>query len=183
METAQEALADIQSKLKAPKDKKNTFGNYNYRTAEGMLAAAKGFTPQGATIVLSDKPCDVSGKLVLIATATFSFKGESIEATSFALHALQKKGMDEAQISGAASSYARKYALGGLLAIDDSEGDPDGKPPINPIDEAVHALKGCQTLDSLASVWTANKGFQSDSRVLKAKEDRKAELTKETEGA
>lgn len=174
--TIHKALHEIQQKLKAPKNKKNDFGGFNYRTTEGMLAAAKPLLPEGATIVLSDEPKEVAGQLVLISKARFTFGDEWIEASSFALHSLQKKGMDAAQISGSTSSYARKYALAGLLSIDDSEGDPDSKAPHDPRQEAIEALKGCINMPSLQSVWAANKGFHHDGEVLDAKDKRKAEL-------
>lgn len=122
-----ELLSHIQQSIAAPKESHNKFGGYSYRTAEQILRAYKALRPEGATLVLSDTMGEVAGNLVLRSTATLTYKGGSVEAKSPALHALEKKGMDAAQISGSCSSYARKYALCGLFAIDDSDGDPDTK--------------------------------------------------------
>lgn len=119
-------LAEIQAKIKAPKDKENTFGKYKYRNAESILAAFKDVQPEGVALTMSDEITFVGNRLFLVATVTLSHAGKVIgEARSAAMHATEKKGMDDAQITGACSSYARKYALCGLFAIDDSKDDPD----------------------------------------------------------
>jgi hypothetical protein len=120
-------LADIQAKIKAPKDKENTFGKYKYRNAESILAAFKDVQPEGVALVMSDEVLMVGTRMFLVAKARLIADGTVIaEASSAAMHATEKKGMDDAQISGSCSSYARKYALCGLFAIDDSADDPDG---------------------------------------------------------
>lgn len=122
-----EKLAAVQQELKAPKDKKNTFGGYNYRSAEGILEAVKPVLKKyGSTITLSDEIVDVGGRIYVKATATFHEAGnlneyDLISVTAYAREADTKKGMDESQITGTASSYARKYALNGLLLIDDTK--------------------------------------------------------------
>lgn len=127
------SLHDIQTAVHVAKDKRNEFGGYNYRTAEGILAAAKAALPDGATIVVSDALQEVAGRIFVSATATIKLAdGVEYSATGHAMHALQKKGMDDAQITGACSSYARKYALAGLLALDDGSADPDSKDNRNP---------------------------------------------------
>ena len=119
-------LHELQKNIHAPKDKKNTFGNYNYRTAEGILAAAKSIMPDGVSIVLSDDVIEIAGHVFVKAKATLKSGSDVIaESFGFAGHPLDKKGMDFSQITGASSSYARKYALQGLFALDDSSSDPD----------------------------------------------------------
>lgn len=119
-------LAEIQAKIKAPKDKTNDFGKYKYRNAESILAAFKEVQPDGVALTMSDEITFVGNRLFLVATATLIHGDQVIgQAKSAAMHALEKKGMDDAQITGACSSYARKYALCGLFAIDDSKDDPD----------------------------------------------------------
>ena len=119
-------LAEIQAKIKAPKDKENTFGKYKYRNAESILAAFKEVQPAGVALIMSDEIALVGARMFLVATATLTADGvEVARASSAAMHATEKKGMDDAQITGACSSYARKYALCGLFAIDDSTDDPD----------------------------------------------------------
>lgn len=125
--TIHEILADIQRQLHAPKNKNNNFGGYKYRNAEGILAAFKALEFSGASLTCSDSVQEVAGQIFVTATATLTIGGESVSATGHAMHPLQKKGMDASQITGSASSYARKYALGGLLAIEDESQDPDSR--------------------------------------------------------
>lgn len=114
-------LNKIQVELKANKDLFNQFGGYGYRSAETILEAVKPILKEtNCTIIVSDDIQMVGERIYVKATATIkNEKGESEAAVSFAREALTKKGMDESQVTGAASSYARKYALCGLLAIDD----------------------------------------------------------------
>lgn len=119
-------LHELQKNVNVPKDQRNTFGNYNYRTAEGILAKAKSVMPDGVSIVLSDDVMEIAGHVFVKAKATLKLGSDVIaESFGFAGHPLDKKGMDFSQITGASSSYARKYALQGLFALDDSSSDPD----------------------------------------------------------
>lgn len=125
--TINEKLADIQTRLHAPKDKDNSFGGYKYRNAEGIIAAFKALGIEGATLRCTDTLQEVGGQIFVSAEAILCIDGKEISATGHAMHPLQKKGMDASQITGSASSYARKYALSGLFAIDDSSQDPDSR--------------------------------------------------------
>jgi hypothetical protein len=119
-------LQEIQSELKAPKGQKNNFGNYSYRSAEDILTAVKPLLQKHeSALVLSDALVALEGRIFVKSTATLHTTGSiPYTADGFAEHAEEKKGMDKAQITGSASSYARKYALNGLLCIDDTK-DPD----------------------------------------------------------
>lgn len=119
-------LINIQSFLKAPKDKRNTFGGYNYRSCESILEAVKPLLKaEACTLTINDDIVQVGDRYYIKATATLrNSSGESVSATALAREEETKKGMDGAQVTGAASSYARKYALNGLFAIDDTK-DPD----------------------------------------------------------
>ena len=121
-------LIEVQMELKAPKNQRNTFGNYNYRSAEDILEALKPvLAAHEATVFISDKVVVKENSWAYIeATATFVDieTGESVSSNGYAREAETKKGMDPSQITGSASSYARKYALNGLFLIDDSV-DPD----------------------------------------------------------
>jgi len=134
-----EKLHKIQQALKVPKDAVNKFGNYNYRTAESILRAFKDKNEElnlGLNLILSDEIIFIEGRFYVKATAMLSDGGvwatdnkiQTITTSAYAREAESKKGMDEAQVTGAASSYARKYALNGLLAIDDGK-DPDSQEP------------------------------------------------------
>lgn len=115
-------LVEIQAELKAPKNQRNTFGKYNYRSAEDILEAVKPLLKKhDAKITLSDKPALVGDWHYVEATARFVCGDEVETVTAYAREPLNKKGMDESQITGTASSYARKYALNGLLLIDDTK--------------------------------------------------------------
>ena len=136
-------LHAIQHELNAPKNQRNTFGNYNYRSAEDILAAVKPLLwDKKCVLLLSDDVVDLGGSCFIKATATIIDTGAAgpipedgrthdrgyVSVTAYAKHPSDKKGMDDSQITGAASSYARKYALNGLFAIDDVK-DADALEP------------------------------------------------------
>ena len=126
--TVYKKLFEVQQELKAPKNQRNSFGNYNYRSAEDILEALKPVLKNhNATVFISDKIV-VKENFWTYAEATATFvdieTGESVSSNGYAREAETKKGMDPSQITGSASSYARKYALNGLFLIDDSV-DPD----------------------------------------------------------
>ena len=122
-------LATIQRLLKSPKGQRNSFGNYNYRSCEDIVEAAKPvMSDVECSLTLSDEIVEVGGRVYVKATATLHNASTdavgsitAISVTGYAREAASKKGMDEAQITGSASSYARKYALNGLFAIDDTK--------------------------------------------------------------
>lgn len=119
-------LIEIQNKLKAPKNLYNKYGGFYYRNAESILTAVKPLLEEtGCLLVLTDDLVEVGGRVYVKATATFtSPDGKSVFVEAFAREPDTKKGMDEGQVTGASSSYARKYALNGLFLIDDVK-DPD----------------------------------------------------------
>nr|DAT04375.1 MAG TPA: ERF superfamily protein [Caudoviricetes sp.] len=119
-----EKINKIQVELKAPKSQRNNFGNYNFRNCEDILEALKPLLLREKIIIqLSDELVQTGDRFYIKATATLIDveSGEKHSATAFAREELSKKGMDGSQITGASSSYARKYALNGLLAIDDTK--------------------------------------------------------------
>lgn len=115
-------LIAIQSELKAPKSQFNKFGGYKYRKAEDILEAVKPLLAKlKCTLIITDDVVLIGNRIYVKATATIkNEKGECETATGWAREEETKKGMDGSQITGAASSYARKYALNGLFAIDDN---------------------------------------------------------------
>ena len=120
-----EKLQAVQSELKAPKGQTNTFGNYKYRSCEDILEAVKPILAKHkAAITVGDDVVLVGDRFYIKAVARFydtEAEHEPIENTAFAREAAMKKGMDDSQITGTASSYARKYCLNGLLLIDDTK--------------------------------------------------------------
>lgn len=115
-------LVEVQSELKAPKGQYNSFGKYNYRSTEDILEGLKPILKEkNLVLVVFDDVVQVSDRVYIKSTAKLSYDQESIEVTAFARESLTKKGIDDSQITGTASSYARKYALNGLFLIDDSK--------------------------------------------------------------
>ena len=177
----QEKLQIIQATLVAPKNLRNTFGKYNYRSCEGILESVKPLlNSHGLTLVLTDEVKAVNNFVYCEATAKI-FDGETeIEVKAQAGIAETKKGMDISQIYGAASSYARKYALNGLFLIDDSK-DADSQDNSQPavvnkivnkkpdllgdkLEKAITFVKGGGSIDAITA-----KYFISSANLKKFK--------------
>lgn len=162
-----EKLLMIQHELKAPKNCRNTFGHYNYRSAEGILEALKPLCfKYKAVLRMTDEIVDIGGKLFVKAV------GELIDVevsnptpdSIFAIGAQGwaqipdgKKGMDLAQVTGAASSYARKYCLNALFAIDDTK-DSDALPPDEPKHEETKGTENWRLIDGNVVLIKAQDG-------------------------
>lgn len=130
--TIYEKLNQIQTQLKAPKNQKNNFGGYMYRSCSDILEGLKPLLKQyNVSILLSDDLLQVGEEIYVIATATLldSESGLTIDTTAMAREAMNLKGQSPSQMTGTASSYARKYALNGLLAIDDTKDADSLEPP------------------------------------------------------
>jgi len=138
-----EKLAFIQKELKAPKNQYNAFGKYKYRNAEDILEAVKPLL-DGLVLTISDDIISIGDRFYIKATATITDGENAISTTAFAREEDTKKGMDASQISGASSSYARKYALNGLFLIDDTKDSDslnDNIPKIENIQQPVPVEK------------------------------------------
>jgi len=117
-----EKLNHIQANLNAPKNLFNKFGNYKYRNLEGIFVGLKPLLKEtGCTILVSDEIVCINEMNYIKATATLSWGVNDISVTGWARESVSKKGMDDSQITGSTSSYARKYAMNGLFAIDDTK--------------------------------------------------------------
>ena len=115
-------LIAIQSKLKATKGRWNSFGKYHYRSCEDILESVKPLcAEEGCILLIADEMVLVGERYYIKATATLKTPDAEFVATGYAREADDKKGMDASQVTGSASSYARKYALNGLLCIDDNK--------------------------------------------------------------
>lgn len=120
--TFQQKIVAIQSMLKAPKGQYNSFGKYNYRSCEDILEGVKPLLAEQELILTIEDSIEMIGDRYYVkATATLSDGTNSISTSAYARESLDKKGMDASQVTGATSSYARKYALNGLLCIDDTK--------------------------------------------------------------
>lgn len=143
-QTITQKLATIQQKLKAPKGQYNSFGEYAYRNAEDILEAVKPLCAETGTLVLlSDEIINIGSRFYVKATAALidAETQAQITVSANAREEEKKKGMDDSQVTGASSSYARKYALNGLFAIDDTK-DSD---TTNTTGADKNAVKGKQT--------------------------------------
>lgn len=146
-------LAEIQQSLKAPKGQYNSFGKYKYRSCEDILEAVKPLCQKhNAALTVSDHLCQIGNRFYVVANAKLfdCETGQYIETQAFAREPDDKKGMDESQITGTASSYARKYALNGLFCIDDTK-DADS-------DEYTAQKDGCENTHTPPA--TAGQAFQ-----------------------
>ncbi len=178
-----EKLAHIQSALKAPKSQYNEFGKYKYRKAEDILESVKPLLAEtGCTLTCSDELILIGDRYYIKATSRLidTESGEHIETTAYAREEEEKKGMDGSQITGASSSYARKYALNGLLCIDDTadsdttnvgdskpSGRPAGKPSgrsqkvaqkaDNPTDGQKDLLPGGKTYEGIIKAFATGR--------------------------
>ena len=144
-----EKIVAIQSELKAPKGQYNAFGKYNYRSCEDILEGVKPLLAKhGLVLTIQDGIELIGDRYYVKATATITDGKEQLSTSAYARESLDKKGMDASQVTGATSSYARKYALNGLLAIDDTK-DADtmdnSKKPVQQTQETVYNWNSLKT--------------------------------------
>lgn len=188
-----QSLIEVQSELRAPKNQRNDYAGYRYRSCEDILEAVKPLlVSHGLLLSLQDEIVQVGSRYYVRATASVTDGEKTVSASAYAREAEVKKGNDEAQITGAASSYARKYALNGLFCIDDVK-DPDATnkgdasprkaqapaaPPVPPadLDQAVDAALQAADVPSLMEIWKKYRHLQGYPDFVSAKNRRKAEL-------
>lgn len=146
-------LAEIQKALNAPKGQTNAFGGYKYRSCEDILMAVKPLLG-GLIITVNDDMVPVGDRIYVKATASITDGVDAISTSAFAREAVSKKGMDDAQVTGSTSSYARKYALNGLLLIDDNK-DADHGDNRETQRDFIKELKQSKNEESLKKVFAA----------------------------
>jgi hypothetical protein len=177
-------IIQIQSRLVAKKDKFNKFGGYSYRSAEGILESLKPLLKeQNCYLTISDRVEERGSRYYVVATATlYNADGASVSATAEAREEETKKGMDAAQITGSASSYARKYALCGLFAIDDGV-DPDmtnreDAPMVTQEDlaKAIAEVNNCTTIEQLNACYRKHTSLNGNSVFVNACTKRKSTI-------
>ena len=180
-----ETLLAIQQELKAPKGQYNSFGKYKYRSCEDILEAVKPLLRKhNCTLVISDDIVMLGTRFYIKATVTLSNGGESVMTTAFAREEEEKKGADSSQITGAASSYARKYALNGLFCIDDnkdSDSTNNGGKPVEPaenplMEAAMSDVRNAKDTQALKAVWEEYTSLHSNKVFKGMVNQRKAEL-------
>ncbi len=193
-------LIKVQATLNAPKGQYNSFGKYAYRSCEDIMGAVKPLLAEhGLVQFVSDEIVLIGDRYYVKAIVTVTDGKESHTATAFARESLQKKGMDDAQITGATSSYARKYALNGMYNIDDTK-DADtneyrqqatqkanqvvkqqatGFNPQECLSKFVN-LASSADMDTLQGsfkqVWTSLKGYPEQAKAKEVYDLRKSEL-------
>jgi essential recombination function protein len=147
-----EKIVAIQSELKAPKGQYNSFGKYNYRSCEDILEGVKPLlTKHGLILTIQDSIDLIGDRFYVKATATITDGKEQLSTSSYARESLDKKGMDASQVTGATSSYARKYALNGLLAIDDTKDADTMDNSKKPVQQTQETVYNWQTLKARAT--------------------------------
>ena len=177
-------LTIIQGKLNAPKGQYNRFGKYRYRSCEDILAAVKPLLAEtGCMITLTDDLVMVGQRYYVKATATLTnAQGVQVTTTAYAREEDTKKGMDDSQVTGASSSYARKYALNGLLAIDDQKDSDYTNNTVadvatgDGIDGAVADVMSARDRDGMVAAWRKWNRFKDEKRFKDAIEAKKKEL-------
>ena len=185
-------LNNIQIALKAPKGQLNKFAGYKYRSCEDILEAVKPLlAEQKCTLTICDDVVAIADRIYIKATATLKNEsGEVEQTTAFAREALTKKGLDDSQVTGTASSYARKYALNGLFAIDDTK-DADTNEykkqqdaaPVQDLPDpdtllVLDQVKQCKSVEELQKLWNELSGWQSNKVFIAEVNKRKKELSK-----
>lgn len=171
-------IQSVQEHLNAPKSKYNRFGKYYYRSCEDILMGAKPLLAEnGMVLTITDEIVEIGNRIYVKACArlTDTESGEAYETTAYARECESKAGMDSAQITGAASSYARKYALNGLFCIDDTR-DPDTMDNSkegaqnaqngNTLDAVLAQVNAAKTREEAVAIYNAHPEFQADQRFL-----------------
>ena len=145
-------VGDIQHKLKAPKGQYNSFGKYNYRSCEDILEGVKPLLKEhDLALLIDDEIVQIGERYYVKATAKITDGREIVSATAYAREPDTKKGMDESQITGATSSYARKYALNALLCIDDTKDADTMDNSKKPVQQTQETVYNWQTLKAIAT--------------------------------
>jgi hypothetical protein len=183
MKELNQKLAVIQTKLKAKKSSYNSFGKYYFRKSEDILEAIKPFLiEQGVTVTINEEIISVDPVPTMKSTATISDGENAIHATALVGVDLNQKGMQTAQQFGAASTYGKKYALGNLLLIDDTE-DADSQKPSKAVDKIKQAAKPVITAEQLvkAKEYVAAGGkIEAIESKYKLTNEQRKDITKAT---
>lgn len=169
--TIYDHLSYVQKNLNVPKNRYNAFAKYHYRNCEDIVEAVNKIMPDGCYMLMSDEPI-ISGDWHYIkATVTFGYKDKTISVVGVAREPLEKKGNDVAQISGASSSYARKYACNGLFNIDDSKDADNDDAGHNEPQKQPEAPKRQTSLDDKPQHISTAQAVQLSALIVETKSD------------
>ena len=176
----QEKLMNIQQELKAPKNQYNKFGKYNYRSLEDIDEAVKPLLKKHeCCLIVSDEIVNFGDRYYIKATAQLIDikENESLQCSAMAREALTQKGMQDSQLTGATSSYARKYCLNGLFCIDDTKDADSGKPPVKqqqpPKDDFLDKMKGFAEYENgIYFEVLGQNGYEKASDIPKGKQQK-----------
>lgn len=166
-------LTDLQKAVKAKKTLYNAFGGFYYRSAESILESVKPILDDGVSLYLTDELVTVGAELAIQSTAVYQDGENVVKASAWAVVDLNKKGMDKAQATGAATSYARKYALGALLLLDDGQ---DSDTPTE--GDILNKIKTTSTIDQLVDLFNQLPEEQRTTKIKQACSARRKELEK-----
>jgi hypothetical protein len=179
-------LAYIQSQIRAPKGQFNAFGKYHYRSAEDIIEAVKQvINPLGYWLLMTDEIALIGERYYVQSTVTLTNGLNSYVSKAYAREEESKKGMDGSQVTGAAASYARKYALSALFCLDNGQADSDStnthgasndeKATI--ADEWKQEINACKSVDELGKLYKSNQqAFDADPTLKKLLTLRKQQL-------
>lgn len=189
-----EKLLAIQCALKVPKSQYNSFGKYHYRSCEDILESLKPILSEyKCLLTITDDICMIGDRYYVKATATLRDGDNSISVNAYAREEESKKGADGSQVTGASSSYARKYALNGLFCIDDTKDSDytntgqkaaktatnEAKADDNPLlDMAMSDAANAYSLEALKEVWNNHSGLHHVQKFRDIVNKRKSELSK-----
>lgn len=163
-------LHNIQKSLKVAKNQKNDFGKYNYRSLEDIFEGLKPILDKNISVTVSDEIVLIGDRYYVKAIGTLHTQYGSISNTAFAREPVFRKGMDEAQITGATSSYARKYALSGLFCLDDNK-DPDTQENTEPVKQVQKPKPVVSTPAKIAGNKLDFEGYIKALSEIKTNED------------
>ena len=166
-------LTDLQKNVKAKKTLYNAFGGFYYRSAESILESVKPLLEEGVSLYLTDELVPVGAELAIKSTAVYKDGENVFKASAWAVVDLNKKGMDKAQATGAATSYARKYALGALLLLDDGQ---DNDAPTE--GDIINKIKTTSTIDQLVDLFNKLPENQKTTKIKQVCSARRKEIEK-----
>lgn len=172
--TFTQKVAKIQKELKAPKSQRNNYGNYNYRNQEDILEAVKPLLGD-LVLTVSDEVVAIGSRIYMKATATITDGINTLINTAYAREPEAQKGMSESQLSGTASSYARKYSLNGLFLIDDTkdadtnefQGSETDKKSVTKVESKVVTQPESKVVEQVATTKTGKSGWGKPKVVVK----------------